>query len=220
MFSSVSSQRAEFLANLCHDAEEIIDGVDSSVVPPYDGEDGPSFRMAFCDYPKATAYRFIFFPICSFDTHNISFPLFSVKGIYYREKARHACDTLEKIKLYEKAGDFYVRAADCLPDDDESHVGELYVLFVTSFSLLSYTSFIIANLAFAIGNLIKTEILISIIIELIERVKTAEPKMKKIWQRSTFLGRDKEIDAVLSLEKDLRNLLMKGIVNNVIRDLY
>ncbi|KAF5364634.1 hypothetical protein D9758_005557 [Tetrapyrgos nigripes] len=174
MFNNVTDRRAEFLEKLFAEANEVIRGVDSAVVPPYDGEDGPEFRMAFYDYPKATAY--------------------SMKGLYYREKAQQACNAQDRMKLYERSGDMYVRAAGCLPDDDEN-----YIVFLT----------------FAVGNLKEAHVKISTIIELMERIKAGLPKMRKIWQYSSMSrqGRDNYIDAVLDLEKDLRNKLARGVVN-------
>ncbi|KAF5359906.1 hypothetical protein D9758_013996 [Tetrapyrgos nigripes] len=107
MVTSVSKERAVLLEKISQDADEVIAGIDAAAAPPYDGEEGPEFRMAFYDYPKATAY--------------------SAKALYYTERARHAFDEQEGMKLHGIASDLYFYAADCLPDDDENHID--YLIF-------------------------------------------------------------------------------------------
>ncbi|THU79473.1 hypothetical protein K435DRAFT_697686 [Dendrothele bispora CBS 962.96] len=168
--------RSSILKQMFEEAEEVIKSVDSEPLPPYDGPDGPSWRLAFFEYPKGDAY--------------------AAKGRYYAELGNVSCDAAEKSRLYEKSGEMYVLAADCLPEDEENHA--LY-------------------LGSAISNFIMSQVQIGTMLNIIERIKVAYPKAMKIWKNSTLArqGLGKICNHAMGHEKNLRKLLAKGVINNV-----
>ncbi|THU96943.1 hypothetical protein K435DRAFT_663527 [Dendrothele bispora CBS 962.96] len=169
--------RVSILKQMFEEADEVIKSVDSKPLPPYDGPEGPSWRMAFFDYPKADAY--------------------AAKGRYYSELGYVCCVAAEKSILYEKSGEMYVLAADCLPEDDEVHA--LYLTYAMT------------------EGFITSQVQISTMLDVIERIKVVLPKVKKIWQNSTlaYQGLEKLCNRTIGQETDLRKLVAKGVTKNV-----
>ncbi|KAK7029566.1 hypothetical protein VNI00_014443 [Paramarasmius palmivorus] len=108
-----------------------------------------------------------------------------MKGFYHREKAKLAKDELEQSKLYVQAGTEYMKGASKYPDDDEHHAWHLSV---------------------AVELLAKGHASPKLILDVIERLKLAVPKMQKIWAVSSMAmqGRDDMIKMTLGYEKEIR----------------
>lgn len=135
-----------------------------------------------------------------------------MKG-FYHGKIVPSCypDTDATIDHYRKSANFYIEAADTLPDDDESHACELTLKLVTLEDKLTVdTSLDFLNCG--VQNLFNCGTPLRETLAVLERIRLAIPKMERIWKHSSMSkqGRDQVLARAMESETMLRDALARG----------
>ncbi|KAJ6610701.1 hypothetical protein B0H10DRAFT_2224752 [Mycena sp. CBHHK59/15] len=126
---------------------------------------------------------------CSFYTYPRGFA-YAVKGYSYNQISRR--NPVQVMQFCRRAAESYLKAADCFPEDDELHPW--------------YLNCAVGNM-FTAGSIPLGEIL-----DVLERIKVAAPKAKKIWERSALSvnGLWEILEGTAKQEVDLREMVAQG----------
>lgn len=121
------------------------------------------------------------------------------------------------LENFTLAKQYYLEAADCLAEDDESHAGKYYSLRITfssptTLSLSSpYPNFVVfLNACLEMMWSSKTSVRDQLTV--MKRIRLAIPKMKEIWAHSALAaqGRDMMFKRGLETETELRQGVESG----------
>ncbi|KAH8104668.1 hypothetical protein BXZ70DRAFT_1005179 [Cristinia sonorae] len=184
------------LEKLLKEAQDLLKHCDTidAVTPVAD----VGFQMSFTIYPRGTAL--------------------SVSGFYHSEMARKLLaetpTAVEAIlKHYHEAGDYYLSAADTLPSDDEKclRAFDSYIFFSSRPKPLTPTSLAPGFLNCATENYFLCGAGLRIILPIMEKLRKALPKAKKIWgQSASFQVMSSGFDQSVKVEKDIRKKIAEG----------
>ncbi|KAA1470551.1 hypothetical protein DENSPDRAFT_836369 [Dentipellis sp. KUC8613] len=155
------------LETLLEHAEELL----KNKGPGPSGEIDPGFLLSFTVYPRSKA--------------------FAMKGYYHNQMARigHGGSADAIVDHLKKAAKYYVKAADCLPPDDESHAWFIWCALEAFWRH---------------GAPLKTTL------PLMARIREAIPLFKPIWEHSSSAEGHKALQTALWFEEDMRKGLQEG----------
>lgn len=119
---------------------------------------------------------------------------FSMLGWYHMQTAFQSTVAEDQYLHYTKSATYYTDAAECFPEDDEHHCTFLKI------ALEAYTFR---------GTPVKQ------VLALCKRIRLAIPKMKAIWEVSSFSqgGGDKLLQQALDMEMKLQRNILEGQIN-------
>lgn len=115
-------------------------------------------------------------------------------GWYHMQTAFQSTAAEDQYLHYTKSATYYMDAAKCFPEDDEQHCTFLKI------ALEAYTFR---------GTPVKQ------VLALCKRIRLAIPKMKAIWEASSFSqgGGDKLLQQALEMEMELQRKILGGQIN-------
>ena len=134
-----------------------------------------------------------------------------MKGFYHAKKVPFCYpDTDAAIDHHRKSANFYIEAANILPEDDESHACESTIKHAELYNRLQVTSLDFLNCG--VENLFKCGTPLRETLAVLERIRLAIPKMERIWKDSAMSkqGRDQIFGRAMETEEKLRDALAKG----------
>ena len=135
-----------------------------------------------------------------------------MKGFYHVQMAKfrvQSGDIEGANDHYLKCGDFYLQAADKLPDDDEEHACKFkvkYDIFNDPHIAVGFLNCAVEN-HFRCGSKPLRETL-----PILARIRLLIPKIKRIWGLSAMSkqGRDQILDQATMMEKEALEMIEKG----------
>lgn len=202
------------MVDLFEEADDIL-GEESVDVPDTDGEYDAGFISSFYIYPYGRALSFVYSSASDCNKGLLSQLFhFSMKGFYHVQMANECVQKgdLDGAKdHYLKGGNFYIAAADKLPDDDEEHAcksttSDLPHEFWLKFISPGFLNCGVDNL-FKCGSKPLRETL-----PILARIRLAVPKMKRIWGSSAMSreGRDQILKQAMMMEPKALEMIGNG----------
>lgn len=123
-----------------------------------------------------------------------------------RMKAQNGSLSSSVMDKYFSASRYYLEAADCYAEDDENHAGK-FPFIMCCIRIMWTTIIVFLNAGLEMMWSCKTSIRNQLAV--MERIRLAIPKMKKIWGQSSFAKQGGDI--IFKRGQDIEGILREGL---------